>query len=47
VEFCDKLEKSGIEIWPDGWRKQFTSGGMKMAFITDADNYEVEILERS
>lgn len=46
VAFCDKLEKEGLEIWPDGWREKFTSGGMKMAFITDPDNYEVELLER-
>jgi lactoylglutathione lyase len=46
VEYCDKVEKSGIEIWPDGWREKFTSGGRKMAFVTDPDGYEVEILER-
>ncbi len=45
IACCDKLEKSGLEIWPDGWRKQFTSGSMKMAFITDPDGYEVELLE--
>jgi len=46
VAFCDKLEKAGLAIWPDGWRQKFTSGGMKMAFITDPDGYEVELLER-
>ncbi len=46
VAFCDKLDKAGLEIWPDGWRDQFTSGGMKMAFVTDPDGYEVELLER-
>lgn len=46
VEFCDKLEKGGLEIWPDQWREKFTSGGMKMAFVTDPDGYEVEILEK-
>jgi lactoylglutathione lyase len=45
VAFCDKLEKAGLEIWPDGWREKFTSGGMKMAFVTDPDGYEVELLE--
>ena len=45
VACCDKLENAGLEIWPDGWRDQFTSGGMKMAFITDPDGYEVELLE--
>jgi lactoylglutathione lyase len=46
VEYCDKLEKDGIEIWPDAWREKFTGGEMKMAFVTDPDGYEVEILER-
>ena len=44
IGFCDKLEKDGIEIWPDGWREKFASGG-KMAFIDDPDGYEVELLE--
>jgi len=46
VGYCDGLEKAGIEIWPDGWREKFTGGGSKMAFVTDPDGYEVEILER-
>lgn len=45
VSYCEMLEKNGAEVWPDDWRKKFTSGGMKMAFITDPDGYEVEILE--
>ncbi|MFQ5780826.1 MAG: VOC family protein [Nitrospiria bacterium] len=44
IAFCDRLEKGGIEIWPDGWREKFVSGG-KMAFITDPDGYEIELLE--
>lgn len=46
VEYCDMVEKAGIEIWPSGWREKFTGGGTKMAFVTDPDGYEVEILER-
>lgn len=46
VEYCDTVEKAGIEIWPSGWREKFTGGGTKMAFVTDPDGYEVEILER-
>ncbi|GHC47612.1 VOC family protein [Roseibacillus persicicus] len=46
IEYCDKLEKDGIEIWPDGWREKFSGGERKMAFVTDPDGYEVEILER-
>lgn len=46
IEYCDKLEKDGIEIWPSGWREKFSSGERKMAFVTDPDGYEVEILER-
>lgn len=45
VEYCNKLENDGIEIWPDAWREKFTSGERKMAFVTDPDGYEVEILE--
>lgn len=47
VAFCDKLEKDGVEVWPGNWREQFSSGGRKMAFITDPDGYEVEILENA
>lgn len=46
IAYCDGLEKEGIEIWPDGWREKFSSGERKMAFVTDPDGYEVEILER-
>ena len=46
VEYCGKLENDGIEIWPDGWKEKFTGGDRKMAFVTDPDGYEVEILER-
>jgi lactoylglutathione lyase len=45
--FCDKLESNGMEIWPGDWRSAFPSGAKpKMAFVTDPDGYEVEILER-
>jgi lactoylglutathione lyase len=44
---CDELEKKGVVIWPDGWRQKFSQpGAMKMAFVTDPDGYEVELLER-
>jgi lactoylglutathione lyase len=46
IEYCDKLENAGLEIWPSGWREKFSSGGRKMAFVTDPDGYEVEILEQ-
>jgi lactoylglutathione lyase len=46
IATCDKLEKQGIEIWPNGWREKFSGGGNKMAFVTDPDGYEVELLER-
>lgn len=45
VAYCDGLEKEGIEIWPDGWREKFKTEN-KMAFVTDPDGYEVELLER-
>jgi len=46
IDYCDSLEHAGIEIWPDGWREKFGGDGRKMAFVTDPDGYEVEILER-
>lgn len=45
IAYCDALERAGIEIWPSGWRDRFTTGARKMAFVTDPDGYEVEILE--
>ena len=46
LEYCERLEQGGIEIWPAGWREKFARGDRKMAFVTDPDGYEVEILER-
>lgn len=46
IDYCDSLEKKGIEIWPDNWREKFEDDQSKMAFVTDPDGYEVEILER-
>ena len=45
VAYCDRLEREGVEIWPQGWREQFLEG-RKMAFIDDPDGYEIELLER-
>lgn len=45
IAYCDKLEKDGFDIWPANWREKFPSGS-KMAFLTDPDGYELEILER-
>jgi len=47
IAYCEELETTGIEIWPASWREKFSSGGRKMAFVTDPDGYEVEILERA
>jgi lactoylglutathione lyase len=47
MNYCDRVEKAGIGIWPADWREAFPSGKkIKTAFITDPDGYEVEILER-
>jgi len=46
IEYCDQLEKDGIEIWPGGWREKFAGEDSKMAFVTDPDGYEVVILEK-
>ncbi len=45
IAYCDRLEQDGFSIWPDNWRATFASGGLKMAFLTDPDGYELEILE--
>ena len=45
IAYCGHLEADGFEIWPSDWKTKFSSGGLKMAFITDPDGYEVEILE--
>lgn len=48
MEYCDRVEKAGIEVWPGDWRETFPTGEKKkMAFVTDPDGYEVEILEQS
>ncbi len=45
IEYCDKLENDGIEIWPGNWREKFADPANRhMAFVTDPDGYEVEIL---
>ena len=46
INYCNQLESDGLEIWPDGWREKFADGERKMAFVTDPDGYEVEILEK-
>ncbi len=46
IEYCDQLEQDGLEIWPGDWREKFSTGARKMAFVTDPDGYEVEILEQ-
>jgi lactoylglutathione lyase len=43
---CDELERKGWKIWPDNWRGTFSTG-RRMAFVTDPDGYEVELLEQT
>ena len=46
IAYCEYLEslELKIDLWPANWREKFING-KKMAFITDPDGYEVEILE--
>lgn len=48
-DYCSQLEAintpTPISIWPENWRASFAHGGLRMAFVTDPDGYEVEILE--
>jgi len=48
VTYCEMLEQLDlkIDLWPEDWREKF-AGDKKMAFITDPDGYEVEILEHA
>lgn len=46
ISFCERLEEKEIEIWPEGWREKFENPEKRMAFVTDPDGYEVEILEK-
>ena len=46
ADIRDQLEAQGIEIWPEEWRGKFLDESARMAFVTDPDGYEVEILER-
>jgi len=41
---CGELECQGVAIWPADWREAFRQG-RPMAFVTDPDGYEVELLE--
>lgn len=44
AEYCGQLEADGFEIWPGNWKEKFAADDSPMAFITDPDGYEVEIL---
>ena len=46
IAYCYYLESLDltIDLWPSNWREKFIDG-KKMAFISDPDGYEVEILE--
>lgn len=44
VAYCQKLEDNGFEIWPGNWKEKSETGDFWMAFITDPDGYELEIL---
>ena len=45
-DYCAYLESLDlkIDLWPSNWQEKFVDG-KKMAFITDPDGYEVEVLE--
>jgi len=44
MAYCQEMEDAGFEVWPGNWREKFPAG-RKMAFLTDPDGYELEILE--
>lgn len=43
--YCAKLEADGFEIWPGDWKEKAADNNFRMAFLTDPDGYELEILE--
>ena len=45
VEYCTKVEADGFEVWPGNWKEKAEEGNFRMAFLTDPDGYELEILE--
>ena len=45
IAYCAEIENAGIDIWPSAWREKFALGERRMAFVTDPDGYEVELLE--
>jgi lactoylglutathione lyase len=45
ADYCGKLEADGFEIWPGDWKEKAASKNFRMAFLTDPDGYELEILE--
>ena len=45
MTYCAEREAAGVEIWPSKWKEKFENNDKRMAFITDPDGYEVEILE--
>lgn len=42
--YSQQLEDDGVEVWPENWKELSSKGEYDMAFITDPDGYEVEIL---
>ena len=45
---CADLESHGIAIWPEDWKSALPAvpeGKSKIAFVTDPDGYEVELIE--
>lgn len=48
LESCARMEAEGIEVWPDDWKTSLPAtpaDASKIAFVTDPDGYEVELIE--
>lgn len=48
LETCSHLDGEGIEVWPEDWRSALPAtpaDQSKIAFVTDPDGYEVELIE--
>lgn len=48
LDACSRLESEGIDVWPPDWKSSLPAtpaSQPKIAFVTDPDGYEVELIE--
>lgn len=48
METCARLKDEGVDVWPPDWRTSLPAVSPdqpRIAFVTDPDGYEVELIE--